>query len=234
MKYGIINAMPEEMATLTKAMTASTVTDIQGIKFHEGTIYNQAVVVVESGIGKVRAGITTALLISNFNVDAIINSGSAGALGADLKIGDVVVATQTAYHDADATAFGYEYGQVPQQPARFDADRTLVADIIAAAQQTNLKTVKGLIVTADVFVADAAKADQIKKHFPDALSAEMEGAAVGQVATLFKVPYVVVRAMSDNADGDAGVTFDEFIETAGKQSAEMLLALFASKNTLQN
>ena len=234
MKYGIINAMPEEMATLTKAMTATTITDIQGIKFHEGTIENQAVVVVESGIGKVRAGITTALLINNFKVDAIINSGSAGAIGDGLQIGDIVVATQTAYHDADARAFGYEYGQVPGQPARFDADKTLVADIIAAASQTNLKAVTGLIVTADVFVADQAKVADIKNHFPDALSAEMEGAAVGQVATLFDVPYVVVRAMSDNADGDAGVTFDEFIETAGKQSAEMLLALFASKNTLQD
>lgn len=229
MKYGIINAMPEEMIVLEKAMDNEEIIDIHGIKFHEGTIADQAVVVVESGIGKVQAGLTTALLITNFDVDVIINSGSAGAIGGRLQIGDVVVSTETAYHDVDATVFGYVYGQVPQQPARFAADGDLIRKIMAAASTTGLNAVKGLIVTSDSFIASAEQVNHIKEFFPDALSAEMEGASVGQVATQFGVPYVVVRAMSDNADSDAGVTFDEFIVDAGKRSANMLLALFKAE-----
>lgn len=231
MKYGIINAMPEEMANLEAAMENLEIKSIKHIDFHVGTIAGQEVVVVESGIGKVQAGLTTALLITNFDVDVVINSGSAGAIGAGLKIGDVVVATETAYHDVDATVFGYAYGQVPQQPARFKADADLVNDIMTAAKTTGLHTVTGLIVTSDSFVASAKQVDNIKAKFPDVAAAEMEGAAIAQVAHQFGVPYAVVRAMSDNADGDAGVTFDEFIIAAGKQSADMLIALFKNQAT---
>lgn len=229
MKYGIINAMPEEMANLEAAMENLEIKSIKHIDFHVGTIAGQEVVVVESGIGKVQAGLTTALLITNFDVDVIINSGSAGAIEAGLKIGDVVVATETAYHDVDATVFGYAYGQVPQQPARFVADASLVDQIMMAATTTGLHTVTGLIVTSDSFVASSEQVATIKQHFPDVSAAEMEGAAIAQVAHQFGVPYAVVRAMSDNADGDAGVIFDEFIVQAGKQSADMLIALFKNQ-----
>ncbi|MCM0599324.1 5'-methylthioadenosine/adenosylhomocysteine nucleosidase [Periweissella fabalis] len=229
MKYGIINAMPEEMANLEAAMENLEIKSIKHIDFHVGTIAGQDVVVVESGIGKVQAGLTTALLITNFDVDVIINSGSAGAIGEGLKIGDVVVASETAYHDVDATVFGYSYGQVPQQPARFVADKNLVTQIMDAAKSTGLHTVTGLIVTSDSFVASAQQVDRIKANFPDAMSAEMESAAIAQAAHQFGIPYAVIRAMSDNADGDAGVTFDEFIVQAGKQSADMLIALFKNQ-----
>lgn len=229
MKYGIINAMPEEMATLEANMSDLQIKSIKNIDFHIGKIADQEVVLVESGIGKVQAGLTTALLITNFDIDYIINSGSAGAIGENLNVGDVVVSTKTAYHDVDATVFGYKYGQVPQQPENFVADENLVNQIMLAAKNTGLKTTAGLIVTSDSFVASKKQVDKIKANFPDVLAAEMEGAAVGQVANQFNIPYVVVRAMSDNADGDAGVTFDEFIVQAGKQSADMLISLFKNQ-----
>ncbi|WP_203641904.1 5'-methylthioadenosine/adenosylhomocysteine nucleosidase [Levilactobacillus andaensis] len=230
MTFGILCAMEEEIKELHDALENGTTTVIHGLEFYQGTIHGQSVVLVQSGIGKVEAGLTTALLITQFNVDVMINSGSAGALAPDLNIGDVVVSTETAYHDADARAFGYEYGQLPQQPARFTASKEWGEKIVAAAAETGLKTKLGLIVTGDQFLNSPETIKAIMGHFPDALSGEMEGAAVGQVAHQFDVPYVVVRAMSDNADNDSGVNFDDFIIDAGHRSAQMLLALLAAQN----
>lgn len=228
MKYGILCAMDEEIETLKKALTHDYIVDVSGVSFYQGTINDQEVVLVRSGIGKVQAGLTTALLITKFHVDVVINSGSAGGIGQGLHVGDVVLSTQTAYHDVDARAFDYVYGQLPGQPARFDADKEWVARLEKAAESTGLNVKTGLIVSGDQFIASHEQIAQILKHFPDALSSEMEGAAVGQVAHQFNTPYVVVRAMSDVGDENAGVSFDDFIIEAGKRSAQMLLALFAA------
>lgn len=227
MKYGILCAMDEEIATLKAALDVEHVVSISGVDFYEGMISGQDVVLVRSGIGKVEAGLTTALLITQFKVDVVINSGSAGGIGEGLHVGDVVLSTQTAYHDVDARAFDYEYGQLPGQPARFDADAGWIERLEKAAEKTGLTVRKGLIVSGDQFIAGRDKIDGILANFPDALSSEMEGAAVGQVAHQFETPYVVVRAMSDVGDENAGVSFDQFIIEAGKRSAQMLLALFA-------
>lgn len=230
MTFGIICAMPEELHALSERLTDRTETVLGGKTYLAGTIENQAVVLVKSGIGKVEAGITAEHLITDFKVDVVINSGSAGGIGEGLHVGDVVIATETAYHDVDVTAFGYEYGQLPAQPARFSADPTWVERISEAGKETGLNIKQGLIVTGDQFVTSKAMIQQIKARFNDALSSEMEGAAVGQVATDHQVPYVVVRAMSDTGDENAGVSFDEFIVEAGKRSAAMLLQLFADLN----
>ncbi|WP_137597179.1 5'-methylthioadenosine/adenosylhomocysteine nucleosidase [Paucilactobacillus kaifaensis] len=225
MKFGIICAMPEEIKELVAVLENKTETQLGGKNYFEGQINSQKVVLVESGIGKVEAGITTEHLIVEFNVDVVINSGSAGGIGAQLHVGDVVVSSETAYHDVDAMAFGYQYGQLPGQPARFVASKEWSDAVVEAGKSTGLNIFKGLIVTGDQFVASQTAVDQIIQHFPDALSSEMEGAAVGQVATDHKIPYVVVRAISDTGNDDAGVSFDEFIVDAGHRSAQMLIAL---------
>ncbi|WP_093625661.1 5'-methylthioadenosine/adenosylhomocysteine nucleosidase [Limosilactobacillus gorillae] len=230
MTFGIICAMPEELRELSAQLKDKQTTTLGGKEYLRGTVENQAVVLVESGIGKVEAGITAEHLITDFDVDVVINSGSAGGIGEGLHVGDVVISTETAYHDVDVTAFGYEYGQLPAQPARFAADQTWVHYLTKAGKETGLTIKQGLIVTGDQFVASSELIQQIKARFKDALSAEMEGAAVGQVATDHKVPYVVVRAMSDTGDENAGVSFDEFIIEAGKRSASMLLQLFSDLN----
>jgi adenosylhomocysteine nucleosidase len=227
MKYGVICAMEEEIKALLDTLKLEKETNINGIIFYEGTINNVDVVLVRSGIGKVEAGITAAILITNFKVDALIHSGSAGGIGEGLKVGDIVLSTEVAYHDVDATAFGYEYGQLPQQDsARFKADDNLIRQFEIAAKARDLNTKKGLIVTGDQFISSADKVKAILGNFPDALCCEMEGAAVGQVAHQFNKPFIVVRAMSDTGDDDANVSFDEFIIDAGKRSASMLIDLF--------
>lgn len=226
MKFGIICAMPEELKALHEQLSNEVDQEIGGKHYLSGQIGQADVVLVESGIGKVEAGITTEHLIVECGADVVINSGSAGGIGTGLKVGDVVLSTATAYHDADARAFGYVYGQLPGKPARFQASDKWVQALATAGQKTGLKIKKGLIVSGDQFVSSSSAIAKIKKHFPEALAAEMEGAAVGQVATDHDVPYVVVRAMSDTADEDAGESFDQFIIEAGKRSAKMLLELF--------
>ena len=107
MRFGIICAMPEEIKELTARLSDKQVETIGGKDYLQGKISNQDVVLVESGIGKVEAGITTEHLITDFNVDVVINSGSAGGIGQGLHVGDVVISSETAYHDVDARAFDY-------------------------------------------------------------------------------------------------------------------------------
>lgn len=226
MRFGIICAMPEEIKELKAQLTNESTKQIGGKDYYFGQISGQDVVLVESGIGKVEAGITTEHLITDCGADVVINSGSAGGIGDGLHVGDVVISTATAYHDVDATAFDYQYGQLPGKEPRFTASKKWGDALAQAGEQTGLTVKQGLIVSGDQFIASQDAIKQILAHFPDALSSEMEGAAVGQVATDHQVPYVVVRAMSDTGDEEAGVSFDEFIIEAGKRSAAMLLQLF--------
>ncbi|WP_057896610.1 5'-methylthioadenosine/adenosylhomocysteine nucleosidase [Liquorilactobacillus oeni] len=223
MKYGILCAMEEELKSLRTHLQTEKVVILGGIEFYEGQLGKQEVVLVRSGIGKVQAGMTTALLIVSFDVEAVINSGSAGGIGVGLHVGDVVVSEAAAYHDVDATAFGYLPGQLPQQPQLFKADKALSAQIVQAAKQNGLNTKRGLIVTGDQFVASSEKIAAIKQIYPAVLCCEMEGAAVAQAASQFNVPFVIVRAMSDVGDEEAGQSFDEFILDAGRRSAQMIL-----------
>ena len=225
MKVGIIGAMEEEVRVLKSKMIAPKEWQKANALFISGQIEGHQVVLVQSGIGKVNAAIAATLLISYYEVDILMNTGSAGGIGEGLAVGDMVVSTQVAYHDVDATIFNYELGQVPQMPARYIADEELINKTIAAAKMVGLHPKKGLIVTSDSFVAGEAQREKIKNSFSDALAAEMEGAAIAQVCYQFDKPFVIVRAMSDVANEKAGLSFDEFIVDAGKQSANMVLEL---------
>ncbi|WP_290034197.1 5'-methylthioadenosine/adenosylhomocysteine nucleosidase [Ligilactobacillus cholophilus] len=229
MKYGIICAMEEEIKELLNHLNNEKEQSIGDMKYYEGNISGNEVVLVQSGIGKVQAGINAAFLINNFDVDFVINSGSAGGIGDGLHVGDVVLSTGTAYHDAEATAFGYKKGQLPGQPQIFPADKDLLARVREAAIKSDLSVKEGLIVTGDQFIDSKAKIKKIKEIYPDALCCEMEGAAVGQVAHDFSVPYLVIRAMSDVGDEEASQSFDEFIIEAGKRSAKMILTLLSKE-----
>ncbi len=227
MKYGIICAMEEEIKALRAQLTNANEENIANMIFYSGQINDYEVVLVRAGIGKVQAGVTTAFLIENFKVDAVINSGSAGGIGTGLAVGDLVLSTGAAYHDASATVFGYKPGQLPQQPQIFEADQELLQAVSEAASQAGLQVKPGLIVTGDQFVSSQAQIAAIKEIYPQALCCEMEGAAVAQVAYQFDKPFLIVRAMSDVGDEDAGQSFDEFIIDAGKKSAQMILNLLA-------
>lgn len=223
MRIGIIGAMEEETIALKNNLTERNDWAKAGATFSSGKMAGHDIILVQSGIGKVNAAIATTLLINDYQADVVFNTGSAGAVDSNLAIADVVISTELSYHDADARAFGYVMGQVPQMPARYPADEQLISVIEAATQKVGLKSVKGLIVTSDSFIADKKTIQRIKTDFSDAMVSEMEGAAVAQVCYQFKTPFVIVRAVSDSADDEAGISFDKFIIEAGKKSAEMVM-----------
>ncbi|GAF39031.1 MTA SAH nucleosidase [Agrilactobacillus composti DSM 18527 = JCM 14202] len=223
MKLGVICAMPEEIALLVQNLTHQTENEIGGVKIYSGKIGAHELYLCESGIGKVQAALTATLLAQIPGLDALINTGSAGGIGQGLKIGETVVSTALAYTDVDVTGFGYALGQLPNQPLKFEADSRLVTEILAAVKANQLQATAGLIVSGDQFVNDPKRVAAILKQYPDVLANEMEGAAVAQVATQFKLPFVVIRALSDVADSQAATNFDDFIIEAGRKSAEILL-----------
>ncbi|MFH5810951.1 5'-methylthioadenosine/adenosylhomocysteine nucleosidase [Companilactobacillus sp. FL22-1] len=223
MKIGVIVPMEEEIKLMKESLTDVTKESVAGVDITIGTYKNHQVYLAQSGIGKVQAGMTTTIINDRYQPDFVINSGSAGGIGEGLQIGDVVISDKLAYHDVDATGFGYAVGQLPQQELYFNADTDYVQAIAAAAKRTGLTTKVGLIVTGDQFVDSKEKIATIKKSFPDALASEMEGAAVAQVCAQFKTPFVVIRSMSDVGDENASVNFDEFVLQAGRKSVTMLL-----------
>ena len=219
MKIGIIAAMEQELVLLVEQLENKVEEIVLGNTYYTGRLGKQDVVLVQSGVGKVMSAMSVAVLADHFGVDALINTGSAGAVAP----GDVVVASKLAYHDVDLTAFGYDYGQMSMQPLYFESDPTFVETFEKVLAQASIDSKIGLIATGDSFIAGQDKIDAIKGHFPEVLAVEMEGAAIAQAAHSVKKPFIVVRAMSDTAAHDANITFDEFIIQAVKQSAAILV-----------
>lgn len=230
MKIGIIAAMEQEAQTIIDNLKNFKKTTKANQHFYEGNIGNVQVVLVQSGIGKVNATLATTLLIEVFDVEAVINTGSAGGIGKDLAVEDLVISTELSYNDADARAFGYTFGQIPQMPATYLSDPSLVKTFKEAALKKKWSIKEGMIVTGDSFISDKKKVSEIRERFEDVLVTEMEGAAVAQTCYQFNIPFVVVRAVSDVSDEEASDSFDEFIEKVGKKSAETVLEFISLVN----
>lgn len=224
MKIGIIGAMEEEIKILRNNIERPVSWERGGALFISGTIGKHEVIVVRSGVGKVLAAVTTTMLIQQYEVNMVINTGSAGGIGEGLTVGDLVISDKLAYYDADATGFGYSMGQIPGMPLYYEASTYLQMEMEKAARATDFNVKKGLIVTGDSFIDAQEKITAILDAFPEALACEMEGAAIAQTAMQFKIPFLVIRAISDTADHTATQSFDEFIDEAGKRSAEMVLS----------
>ncbi len=224
MKIGIIAAMEEELKLLVENLEDKSQETVLSNVYYSGRYGEHELVLVQSGVGKVMSAMSVAILVESFKVDAIINTGSAGAVATGLNVGDVVVADTLVYHDVDLTAFGYDYGQMSMQLLYFHSDKTFVSTFEAVLSKEEMTSKVGLIATGDSFIAGQEKIDVIKGHFPQVLAVEMEGAAIAQAAQATGKPFVVVRAMSDTAAHDANITFDEFIIEAGKRSAQVLMA----------
>lgn len=224
MKFGIIAAMPQELKILVEQLQDKVEVTVLGRTYYQGRIGQHEVVLVQSGIGKVMSAMSVAILADRFAVDAIVNTGSAGAVADGIAIGDVVVATHLAYHDVDVTAFGYAYGQMAGQELYYPAEQVLLEQLTGVLAEQEITSHQGLIVTGDSFIAGQDKIASIKEHFPEVLAVEMEGAAIAQAAVNTGKPFLVIRAMSDTAQGDANITFDEFIIQAGERSAQTLIA----------
>ena len=223
-RIGIIGAMEVEVEKLKARMENVEITRRASMEFYAGTLEGKNVVVVRSGIGKVNAAVCTQILIDEFEAEAVINTGIAGSLNADINIGDLVISTDLVHHDMNAVAFGYPVGQIPQMEAfSFRSDENLRKQ---ACRDVNpdIEVYEGRIASGDQFVADQGVKDEIIKNF-DACAVEMEGAAIAQAAYLNNVPFIVVRAISDKADGSAEVDYPTFEALAVEHCVKMTLRI---------
>ena len=226
---GIIGAMEVEVAILKEKMEDVRIIKKASMDFYEGILAGKKVVVVRSGIGKVNAGICAQILADVFSVDAIINTGIAGSLNKNINIGDIVLSTDVVQHDMDATGFGYRKGQIPQMPVFFfNADdnlRRLAAEVCKEVNP-DIQVFEGRIASGDQFVCDQDVKNRIVSEF-SAYATEMEGAAIGQAAYLNEIPFLVVRAISDKADGSAQMDYSEFEKAAVDNSVRLTLNMLA-------
>lgn len=225
---GIIGAMEEEVGILKDKIVDLSEISVAHVKFYTGILNNKDIVLTQSGIGKVNATISTTLLIEKFNPDIVINTGSAGALDESLKVGDVLVSNEVIYHDADATEFGYAYGQIPQMPERYESSEKLLEKTIDILKQQQLNGKVGMITSGDSFIGSAQQRNKIKSQFPDAMAVEMEATAIAQTCFQFNVPFIVTRAVSDLANGEADISFEEFLGQAAISSSETVELLVKS------
>lgn len=220
---GIIGAMEQEVARLKEVMENVSITTRAGMDFYEGILEGKKVVVVQSGIGKVNAGMCTQILVDLFQVEAVINTGIAGSLNNDINIGDIVLSTDVLHHDMDATGFGYPKGQIPQMKEfSFQADECLrkIAHNVCEEVNPEIQVFEGRIASGDQFVCDQGVKDAIVKEF-GAYAVEMEGAAIGQAAALNGVPFLIIRAISDKADNSANMDYPAFEKLAIEHSVRL-------------
>ena len=227
---GIIGAMEVEVEILKKNMNIKNTVRKASMEFFEGTIGSTEVVVVRSGVAKVNAGICVQILVDLFNVTHVINSGVAGSLDARINIGDIVLSTDACYHDVDATVFGYKKGEVPQLGvASFEADAELREKAKNAIKSAapDLGVFEGRVCSGDQFISSGEVKDGIKKDF-DGMCTEMEGAAIAQACFLNGIPFLIIRAISDKADGSDIVDYPVFEAKAAKDCAALVQEMIAN------
>ena len=223
-KIAIMGAMPEEIEPLIDKLDNVSSMIYAANTYYEGTYKGQDVVVAYSKIGKVFATLTATILIEKFGCDMLLFSGVAGAISDDLKIGDLIIADGLCQHDLDITAFGHPHGYVPEGEVCIPTDANLREIAKKVAEEKGITLKEGIIATGDQFVADLQRKEWIEETFKaDAL--EMEGASVAVVCNALKVPYFILRAISDSADMDASFNFDEFLESSAKVSADFILSM---------
>lgn len=227
-RYGIIAAMQEEMQEIENIMTEKNNEKIYELNFIKGKINNTEIVLVKSGVGKVNAARTTQILINNFNVDAIINVGSAGSANDELDIGDIVIGRKLVQHDFDATAFGRPKGYISNIGLYVESDNKLIEKMkqtISNFHDKEFKIKIGTIASGDIFCTETKMKEKIKSKF-DADAIEMEGASIAQVCKLDNVPFVVIRSISDTPNGNNNITFEQFLEKASKRCAQIVREFF--------
>ena len=228
---GIIGAMEKEIELLKNSMQILDTETVTGMTFYRGTLSGCPAVLVKCGVGKVNAGICAQTLIIRYGVKTVLFTGVAGSLRSEIGIGNIVVSTDAVQYDMDLTALGYPKGKFFENAiSEFVADpelrrRVCASAAVAAPQQ---KVFEGRICSGDKFVADKETKQELAEVF-GGLCCEMEGAAVGHVCTLNEVPFVIIRAISDNADDSSHMSFPEFLETSARNSAAIVCHMLQGK-----
>ncbi|WHN66683.1 5'-methylthioadenosine/adenosylhomocysteine nucleosidase [Cysteiniphilum sp. QT6929] len=224
MKIAIMGAMPEEITPILAELDTYDTKKYANNTYYLGRYHGHDLIIAYSKIGKVFSTLTATVMIEHFGAEVLLFSGVAGGGSADVQVGDIVVATQTVQHDIDITAFGRQKGEIPGSKVFIETCQRLTSKLKKAANTHGIALKEGVIATGDQFIHSKEVKEMIVKHF-NAQAIEMEGASVNLVCHELNIPCVVLRAISDTADGQAVDDFPQFVEKAAKQSATLILSL---------
>lgn len=220
----IIGAMREEITPLLETFGKYESINLGGNTYYKLCYKNHQIIIAYSKIGKIHASITCTTMILHFKADYIIFTGVAGGLDSSLQVGDIVLANSLCQYDVDISAFGHPLGFIPESSRYIASDEYLNNIAREVARDLGIELKSGIIASGDSFISNNAKKQWIVDNF-NAVAVEMEGASIAVVANLFEVPFCVIRSISDNADGSANISFDEFLVSSAKQSASIVMAM---------
>lgn len=233
MKIGIVAAMEEELNEFCRCMPDREEKSYRIFRYYSGVLRGHEVTLLLCGIGKVNAAVGTTILIEEYKPDYVINTGVAGGVPSDiLRVGDVVISSEVRYHDADATIFDYEYGQIPRMPAAYYPDKGL-KDILCRMEppHEDIRIVEGQIISGDMFVHDKEHIAQIREKFPSVMAVEMEGAAIAQTCYLLDIPFIITRSISDLVDAEAShEVYKQSVHRTAEISVSLVLKLLEALN----
>lgn len=216
--YAIIGAMDEEVNALLRRMQNVELKSIGPVDFMFGTLGNKEVVLLKSGIGLSMAAMSTSICLSHFKIDALINIGTAGGLKPEQNVLDIVVSDKITYHDFDITPFGNERNFSNRNRFVFKGDVHMM-EIFKQIELDHPVWI-GPLVSGNQFIHNDEQLATIEKFYPEAIAAEMEGAAIAHVCASFKCPFIVIRSLSDIAHNPQNnLTFDEYLLQASERSA---------------
>ncbi|MBQ9849298.1 MAG: 5'-methylthioadenosine/adenosylhomocysteine nucleosidase [Clostridia bacterium] len=220
---GIIGAMKIEVETIKTLMENKKSEVISGVEYVSGTLHGKEIVTAVCGIGKVAAAMCAQTMILKYAPERIINTGVGGSLSENLAIGDVAVAESLVQHDMDTSPLGDPVGLISGiNVINIPCDEKVVGTLINCVESLGgIKALRGVIASGDQFIADAAKKEYIKSNF-NAVVCEMEGASIAQVCYTNGVPFGVVRAVSDCADGSSHMDYGEFLPMAAANAAKLI------------
>ncbi|MGV8976692.1 MAG: 5'-methylthioadenosine/S-adenosylhomocysteine nucleosidase [Cellulomonas sp.] len=218
----IVTAMADESAPFVdRADFVGQVTQVGHAVHRLLSFESRGVLLVQCGIGLVNSATAAAVAISATSAHVVISAGSAGGVGEDVRVGDVVVGSTYLYSGADARAFGYSLGQVPGMPESYAGDQDLLEAALGAAAP-DLRVLAGTMISGDAFI-DATTVDGIRTTFPGVLSTDMESTALAQAGHLYGVPFLSVRGISDLCGPAAGSDFLTHVDDAAERSARVVI-----------
>ena len=232
---GIISAMDNEIAALLKEAKIDRVDTYGGVAYHVGKLRGKSVVISRSGIGKIRASAGVTTMLNCYNVSNVIFTGIAGGVADQTQVMDEIIATRLVEHDYGiVTNDGFEWtsgdpGMGPKPGEYYECDTKLVDLAYAAAVEVvgSDHVFKGTIATGDQFIASEDYVQRLKTQY-DAYACEMEGAAAAVVCIKYGKPFVVLRALSDKADGNAHESYEGFGDVAASNSGNIVLKMLES------
>ena len=222
-KIAIIAAMDQELAAIKQKFDDVEEKSLNDLVYYLGKLNQKEYILIKSGIGKVNAARVTQVLIDKFDIEYIINVGTAGSLNDKLEIGDIIIGKELVQHDFDTTAFGDEKGYITGTGKIFKSDSRLIDMYKNYISEKRLEynTIIGTIASGDIFCTEKWMKDKIHAKF-NADCVEMEGAAVAQICTLNRVPFIVIRSISDKPNGENHIDFNRFIDIASRRCAELV------------